>query len=207
MFNSRTWRFLNRRSIAKIGDAMDENYNWFVIYTKSNSEQRVMRDLSELYRKLGLDYFFEPFCPESEYYYKTSKAKRLGKVYKKRPMFPSYVFIETDMPEKEFVETFSALIYRSPQIYRLLRYGSSGKFALNKIERMRFDYLFKGRRCLMHSVGIMEGDHIIITSGPLMGLEGNIEHINKREQIARVKIELYGRVLEAKLALEVVKKQ
>ena len=53
---------------------MDENYNWFVIYTKSNSEQRVMRDLSEFYRKLGRDYFFDPFCPESEYYYKTSKA-------------------------------------------------------------------------------------------------------------------------------------
>lgn len=185
---------------------MDENYNWFVIYTKSNSEQRVMRDLGEFYRKLGLDYFFEPFCPESEYYYKTSKAKQLGKVYKKRPLFPSYVFIETDMPEKEFVETFSEPIYRSPHIYRLLRYGTNGGFALDKNERMRFDYLFKGRRCLTHSVGFMESDRITVTSGPLMGLEGNIEHINKREQIARVKIELYGRVLEAKLALEVVKK-
>ncbi len=185
---------------------MNENYNWFVIYTRSNSEQRVMRDLSEYYRKFGLDYFFEPFCPESEYYYKTSKIKQLGKVYKKRPLFPSYVFIETDMPEKEFVEYFFEKIYRSPQIYRLLRYGSTGRFALDKNERMRFDYLFKGRRCLTHSVGFMEGDRIAVISGPLMGLEGYIEHINKREQIARVKIELYGRVLEAKLALEVVKK-
>ena len=185
---------------------MDENYNWFVIYTKSNSEQRVMHDLKEFYHKLGRDYFFEPFCPESEYYYKTSKAKLLGKVYKKRPLFPSYVFIETDMPEKEFVETFSETIYRSPHMYRLLRYGTNGSFALDRNERMRFDYLFKGRRCLMHSVGFMDGDRITVTSGPLMGLEGNIEHINKRDQIARVKIELYGRVLEAKLALEVTKK-
>lgn len=186
---------------------MNENYNWFVIYTRSNAEQRVMQELREFFTKLKCDCFFEPFCPESEYYYKTSKARQLGKVYKKRPLFPSYVFVETDMLEKNFVKTFSEYIYRSPYIYRLLRYGTNGSFALDKTERMRFDYLFKGRRCLEHSVGFMDGDKITVTSGPLMGFEGHIEHINKREQIARVKIELYGRVLEAKLALEVVNKK
>lgn len=185
---------------------MDGSYNWYVLYTRANAEQRVIRDMKQAFLKRGTEYSLDPFCPESEFYYRTSKAKKLGKVYKKRPLFPGYVFLETDMPEKDFLKQFSGYIYESPDIIRILRNGSSGSIAIDAEERIRFEYLFKGRRCLDHSVGYIEGDKVTVTSGPLMGLEGSITHIYRHDQIATVKIDLFGRSLEAKLALEIVSK-
>lgn len=183
---------------------MRENYNWYVLYTRANAENRVVKDISEAFLNRKTDYSLDAFCPESEYYYRTSKA--VDKVYKKRPLFPGYVFLETDMPEKEFLKLFSAYIYESADIIRLLRNGANGSIAINPDERVRFEYLFKGRRCLEHSVGYIKGDVVTVSSGPLMGLEGQITHINRHGQVATVKIDMFGRALEAKLALEIVSK-
>jgi len=45
---------------------MDEPYFWYVLYVRTNAEQRVMKDLAQAYAKRGFGYGFEPFCPESE---------------------------------------------------------------------------------------------------------------------------------------------
>ncbi len=185
---------------------MSDNCNWYVLYTRANAEQRVIKDMKEVFAKRATEYSLDPFCPESEFYYRTSKAKKLGKVYKKRPLFPCYVFLETDMPEKEFLKQFSSYFFESTDIVRILRNGSNGSIAIANDEQTRFEYLFKGRRCLEHSVGYIEGDKVIVTSGPLMGLEGLITHICRHDQVATVKIDMFGRSLEAKLALEIVSK-
>lgn len=186
---------------------MRQPYFWYVLYTASNAERRVMKDIAEAYSKRGLDYAFEPFFPESEVYYRKSDLRTLGKVYKKRPLFPSYVFLETEMPQKEFLKEFSPYIYESPDIIRILRYGTNGSIAISDSDRMRFEYLFKGKRCLEHSVGYIEGDKVVVTAGPLIGHEGQITYINRHNQSATIKIDMFGRTLETKVALEIVDKR
>ena len=42
---------------------MPDTYNWYVLYTKTNAEECVMHGMGEAFRKMRLDYRFEPFCP------------------------------------------------------------------------------------------------------------------------------------------------
>lgn len=184
---------------------MRDNYNWYVLYTKTNTESRVISDFTEAFNNRKLDYSVELFCPESEMYYRKSKDAT-GGTYKKRPLFPNYVFIETDMPENDFIKEFSDFIYKSNDIIRLLKYGT-GRIAIAAEERMRFEYLFKGKRCLDRSVGIIVGDKITVTLGPLKGFEGLISHINRHNRTATIQVEMFGGVIEAKVALEIVEKR
>lgn len=190
---------------CKKRSTMREDYYWYVLYTRTNAEARVSAEFSEAFNKRKLDYCLEPFCPESEVYYRKRDGRE--KVYKKRPLFPNYVFLETDMPEKEFLTEFSDFIYKSRDIVRILKYGSSGKIAIDTDERKRFEYLFKGKRCLERSTGYIVGDTVTVTAGALIGCEGLITHINRHNRTAMIKLEMFGGVIEAKVALEIVDKK
>lgn len=183
---------------------MKEPYFWYVVYTRSNAEPRVVKDVSDAFSCRDSSYELVPFCPEAEIYYRGNAAQ--GRYYRRRALFPGYVFFETDMPSDVFLKEFSQYIYDSPDIIRLLRYGASGNIALDDGERRRFEYLFKGKRCFEHSEGYIEGDKIIVTAGPLVGHEGLITRINRHNRLATIALDMFGGKTEADVALEIVSK-
>ena len=185
---------------------MEEPYFWYVMYVRTNTENRVIEDIDRFIEKSGFDYEFEPFCPVAEFYYRNKDARRPGKVYRKRPLFPGYVFIETNMPAKEFVREFATYIYGSNDIIRLLRSGSPDSIALPKDERQRLEYLLKGKRCLERSVGYIVGDKVTVESGPLVGKEGLITYINRHNRFADIELDMFGGKIKARVALEIVSK-
>lgn len=186
---------------------MNERTYWYILYVRANKEQRVMDDVRQAFLKRDLPYGIEPFCPESEYYYRNKTERQLGKIYRKRPLFPGYVFLETDMPQDEFGKEFADYIFKSEDIIRLLRYGNSNTIALAEAEKTRFEYLFKGKRCLEHSEGYIEGDKIVVTVGPLVGREAMITHINRHNKMATIKLDVFGGQTEVKVALEIIDKR
>ena len=185
---------------------MQEPYWWYVLYVRSNTEHKVVESFQKSFVKKGLAYELETFCPESEKYYKDKHSRGLGKTYRKRPLFPGYVFVETGIPEDEFRIMSFDIIQTSNDIIRLLRYGKNGSIALRQDERERFEYLFKGKRCLEHSVGYIEGDKIIITGGSLIGMEGCKKKINRHHRSATVELEMFNRTQTIDVALEIVSK-
>ena len=185
---------------------MQEPYWWYVLFVRANSERRVMRDVMDFAKANRLGCEIEAFIPESEYFYRNKKLREMGKQYHKRPLFPGYVFVETNMQSQDFLEKYSQFVYDSEDIIKLLRYGDSGEIAIPLDERRRFEYLFKGKRCLEHSQGFIEGDNIVIESGPLMGHECNIKFINRHNRIAKVEFEMFGKAIFADVALEIVRK-
>ena len=54
-----------------------------------------------------------------------------------------------------------------------------------------------------HSIGLMEGDEVIVTSGPLAGLESRIVRLNR---LAFVEFNMCSRVVEIQLELEIIEK-
>lgn len=56
------------------------------------------------------------------------------------------------------------------------------------------------------SQGIIQGGRTVITSGPLKGLEGCIRRIDRHKRIARIEIEMMGRMLETQVGLEILEK-
>lgn len=185
---------------------MEEPYWWYVLFVRTNSERRVIRDVTDFAKANILEYSIELFIPESEYYYRNKKLREMGSQYRKRPLFPGYVFVETNMEAHTFLKVFSQYIYNSSDIIRLLSYGESGDIAVTLEERRRFEYLFKGKRCLEHSQGFIVGDKIIIENGPLIGHECDIKYINRHNQSAKVEFEMFGKAVFADVALEIIKK-
>ena len=57
------------------------------------------------------------------------------------------------------------------------------------------------------SSGIIENDRVRILSGPLMGMEGNIRRIDRHKRIAYLEIEMFGRTVEIKVGLEIIRKE
>ena len=186
---------------------MQEPYFWYVVYVRANTEKRVADDITRFALKSGFDYEFEPFCPESEYYYRNKEDRRTGKAYRRRPLFPGYVFIETNMPPEDFAREFGAYFYGSKDIIRLLRSGrSNNNIALPIEERQRLEFLLKGKRCLERSVGYIVGDKITVEGGPLVGCEGLITYINRHNRFADIEVDMFGGKIKARVALEIVRK-
>lgn len=184
---------------------MQEPYWWYVLYVRPNTEQRVAEHFRLAFMRKQLPYELEAFCPETERYY-TNKRLPNGRMYMRRPMFPCCVFVETNIPSKEFEKAFADTINNSDEIIRLLRYGGSGDIALKQEERQRFEYLFKGKRCLEHSIGCINGDKVTIMAGPLIGFEGSIRKINRHKRTAQVEVELFGNKQLINFALEIIEK-
>ena len=185
---------------------MREPYWWYVIYVRSNTEHRAVEALACAYEKSALPYSVDPFCPESEQYFRGDKSRVAGKRYKRRPLFPCYIFVETDMPAAEFRKYFYCATNRSSDIIRLLCYGNTDEIALRADERRRLEYLLKGKRCLEHSEGYIVGDKITVTGGPLVGMEGCIKKINRHNRTAEIETELFNQKQTIKVALEIVSK-
>ena len=66
---------------------MQEPYYWYILYVRTNTEARVMNDLTRFYARLSADYGFEPFCPESEVYYRGKADREKGRTYKNARCF------------------------------------------------------------------------------------------------------------------------
>lgn len=57
------------------------------------------------------------------------------------------------------------------------------------------------------SSGIIENDRVQILAGPLMGMEGNIRRIDRHKRMAYLEIEMFGRTVEMKVGLEIIRKE
>lgn len=176
------------------------------MYVKANTEQKAVRNFQQAFELKKLPYELEAFCPESEQFYRSKKLRILGKTYIKRPLFPGYVFVETNMPSEVFRSEFSEYIKNSAEIIKLLKYGDSEDIALHDEERQRFEFLLKGKRCLERSTGFIVGDKITITGGSLVGREGAIKKINRHNRTADIEIDMFNRKQTTKVALEIVSK-
>lgn len=185
---------------------MQEPYWWYVLYVRSNTEHRVVESFQKSMLKKGLSFEIETFCPESEKYYRDKHSRTLGKTYIKRPLFPGYVFVGTNMPEIEFRAQSYDIIYNSMDIIRLLCNGKDGGIALRQDERERFEFILKGKRCLEHSIGYIEGDRTVVTFGPLRGRENIIKKINRHSREAYIEIDMFGVKNMVKVALEILSK-
>jgi transcription antitermination factor NusG len=139
----------------KAGVAMD----WFVLYVRATSEERVLHKLVKL---LAPDYYV-PFIP-----YKEWPHVKSGKIISTelKMCFPGYVFIRsTKCVDESFLE-LQANIYSIKEAYYFLYYGNNKKdIALRDDERNLIERLMNAEFCMDSSLGFMEGDRVKIISG------------------------------------------
>ena len=57
------------------------------------------------------------------------------------------------------------------------------------------------------STGYKEGDRIKILSGPMVGLEGDIVHVDRHKRLVTINVSLFGRTVKTTLGLELTFKE
>ncbi len=167
---------------------------WYVIQVQTGREEQVMEEARSYEVH---EYFDEIFAPHYE-----RKKKYLGKWHMETSLlFPGYLFIISSHPE----ELYKAL-KRIPQLTRIL--GNGEKWTPMTEEDIEIVELLSGEERLMKfSEGWIQGDKVMVTKGPLKGMEGNISRIDRHKRVAWLNVELFGRTVELQAGLEIIRKE
>lgn len=168
---------------------------WYVVQTMAGREFAVCRLIEHLVDEAVLD---ECFVPQ----YEVQKHLRGEWRTCAATLFPGYLIVVTD-----HVDELQAQLRRVPAFARVL--NNDGKFIPLQREEVAWIDAFteKGHRTVGVSEGVIEGDRIVVLKGPLMGHEGWIKTINRRKRTAYLRIEMFGRTIETKIGLGIVRKK
>ena len=121
-------------------------------------------------------------------------------------MFPGYVFIESVFENAIFFEKIKNFHMDTNSNIKLLSYGDSKEYALREEERILLFSLFSEEKTLEASTGVIQGDKVIITDGPLIGRESIIKKINRHKKEAVVEMDILGQKIDVTVGLNIIKK-
>lgn len=131
--------------------------------------------------------------------------KRIDGVWRKKceRLFPGYVFVQTDDPVR-----VQQLLRAVPTFTRML--GSAGDTFL-PLTRDEVTWINVHTNADTHVVemseGIIEGDRVVVTSGPLKGQEASITRLDRHKRLAWVDMDMFGRHKTIRVGLEIVAKR
>lgn len=170
---------------------------WYVLFVKAGKERKVEQYLSKnLNLKVSI-----PFIPLQEILF-----RRAGSIKREiRFLFPGYIFIESILSDQQFLQEINPVINRCSDIIGLLKYSDT-EISMKESEKNMLKSLCDSEYCIGASFGVIEGDKIHITDGPLKGRESVVKKVNRHRREALVEIEIMGDVRQVTVALEIVEK-
>lgn len=121
-------------------------------------------------------------------------------------LFQSYVFVRTKLQSHEFKAYAQQHLYNLPGFIKVLSYKDSELDTLSQDEIRFLQAFFKNKGEFESSIGLIENDRVVITSGPLVGLESKIMHINRHKKQARLQITFFNEVKEINVSCEILSK-
>ncbi len=116
-------------------------------------------------------------------------------------LFPGYIFFQTND-----VEGMYRRLVKINAFTKILMTGED--YTPISSDEERFLRVLMGDDFIVEmSVGVIEGDQVIVKYGPLCGLEGNIVKINRHKRIAILRADFMGGSREIKVGLEIIDKK
>lgn len=171
-----------------------KKHDWYVMQIMTGKELKLARVINQRMDSTVLDKCFVPM------------AKRL-KQYKgswhehEYVLFPGYLFVIT-----KDINEFNQKLKAIPEFTKLL--GNDGKGILPLIKQ-DIDLIrrFINDDCLMEmSTGYIVNDRVKISSGPLMGYEGNIKKVDRHKRVCFIEVNFCNQITLMKVGLEVIHK-
>lgn len=169
--------------------------HWYAIQVTSGKEESTCRLMRRLVPSAVLE---EVFTPRYETQKKYQGEWRMCQSI----LFPGYVVAVT--PD---VDELRLRLRGVPEFTRVLAMGET-YLPLDERDRAWIESLTrKGARTVEMSAAVMEGDHVVVTGGPLKGHEGWICAVNRQKSLAFLEIEMFGRKLKTKVGLAILSRQ
>lgn len=150
---------------------------WYVLFVATGEEDKVKE---RIYFRLKDE--IKALVPK-----RRMRERKEGKWEEKiRILFPGYVLLNGQMSNKEY-----NLLRDIPGVIRLLK-DSNGPQVVAEQEIGLICRLTSDNEIIEHSNIYVLGKEIVVKDGPLLGLEGYIQSIDKRKGRAKVVLNLMG---------------
>lgn len=163
--------------------------NWYVIQVPTGKEEHLCEVITRI---AGNDLVLECFTPR----FATEKKIRGEWVSVESLLLPGYLIVATGHP---------ALLYERLKLVdsftKFLRYGTSFCSLEDADCAWLSEMTSQGQRVIPMSVGVVEGDNIVVLRGPLKGHEALIKSINRRKSLAFIEFDMCGRRISTRVGL------
>ena len=167
---------------------------WYVIQVRTGMEEETRKQCEKIIDKEILEKSFIPMYEQGRKY--QGKWNKELKV-----LFPGYVFLVSEDKEKLFFELKRVIGHT-----KMLGTGETiVPLTVEEVDSLlRFG---REEQVVEMSEGIIENDHVIITKGPLKGNDGLIKKIDRHKRKAWLEIQMFGRMMEMQVGVEIVRKR
>lgn len=167
----------------------------YVLQVPGGQERRA----EELVQRLPKGVISSCFIPVREV-----KKRRGGEWKTERELlFPGYLFVETSEPELA-----SERLRELPLFMRVLADVGGEFLPLGDDETSWIRSLTTEHSHVVEmSEGVIEGDRVIVTQGPLKGREAWITKVDRHKRLAWLDMRMFGRTKSIKVGLEIVSKR
>lgn len=167
---------------------------WYVIQVRTGTEEHIVLQCERQIDENILERCFVPHYEE--------KKKFCGRwEVTERILFPGYVFVVTEQLE-ELHEQLKNVIGMT----RLIGTGET-IVPLSEEEVAFLSNMGGTQQVVEMSEGIIEHEQVIVTSGPLKGMEGSIVKIDRHKRKAWLEVPMFGRIQRIEVGLEIVEKR
>ncbi|MEG0016832.1 antiterminator LoaP [Gordonibacter sp.] len=168
---------------------------WYVVQVMGGKERRVLQMIDQI---VGDSVLQECFIPQYEIMKKfRGEWKRCTEI-----LLPGYLFLIT-----KDVEQAAEELRKVPAFTKLL--GNNRAFTPLNADEIAFldSFTTKNHRVVEMSEGVIEGDEICITKGPLVRQAGLVKRIDRHKRLAYLETTMFGRMVNIKVGLEIVRKR
>ena len=167
---------------------------WYVVQVATGREETLCRLIERLAPEGVLE---ECFTPR----YATEMKMRGTWVMAKKPLFPGYIIAVSNN-----VDILADTLKQTPEFTRMLSVGEAFVPLHAEDQAWIGTFTKKGDRTVPMSYGVMEGDHVVVLDGPLVGCEAMIKRVNRHKSLAIIEFEICGRRVATKVGLGIVRK-
>lgn len=166
---------------------------WYVVQVRTGDERKISERFQHEIKADGEDVFVPMFERR-----KNIKGRWTKEI---KPLFPGYIFFQT-----EDAKGLHLRLKKMDAFTKILMTGSEYT-PISSEEEMFLHQLIGDDYIAQESIGVIEGDKVIVMRGPLHGLEGSIIKINRHKRIAIIKADFMGGPREIKVGLEIIDKK
>lgn len=167
---------------------------WFAVWVQTGHEEKVLK----MCQKGLVDQRLVEACFLPKYERAWKEKGKWGK--KEELLFPGYIFMVSKYPE-----LLVKALREIPEFAKVLG-DEEGPIPLYEQEVEFLERYTNQNRVLEMSTGILKGQELVITDGPLKEYKGKVIHIDRHKRQATLEMEFFGRIMTMKVGLEVVRK-
>lgn len=175
------------------GNRIGDITMWYVVQVRTGTEESIRIQCEKNVSAEVLERCFIP-------YYEEKKRIRGEWTVQKKVLFPGYVFIVSEEMERLYKELRNVI-----GMTKLIGTGQE----IVPLEEKEVEFLKRvggEEQVVEMSEGVIEMSKVMITSGPLVGMEGLIKKIDRHKRKAWLEVEMFGRLQTVQVGVEIVAK-